>query len=232
MIRLTYFLLIFFNLSSYSSNPSFEIVDTIAIVKKSKRIIFQTAEIEKYRHLFKNDFVYIIPNDNVTSWQLPFAMADSCDLRNVKIISPFAVYRKSNLKGHKHSGIDIVPLKHEKSVHVYPVANGTVCFVRIDPPFSTVVIKHKIRENTYVYSSYIHLKDVCARKGQHVDSNTVIGQLYTHDEAWKYNGPYDHLHLEIRKRFDDYGCATYLCMNLQKLEEFFYNPLIFLEQRL
>jgi murein DD-endopeptidase MepM/ murein hydrolase activator NlpD len=232
MNRLMFIAFIVFGLTCYSNNPSHGILDSIRIANKSKRIIYQTSEIEKYRDLLKSDFINIIPKDSVASWKLPFAISDRSDFKKVKIISSFGVYRKSNYKGHKHSGIDIVPLLKDKYIHVFPVANGVVCFVRIDPPFSTVVIKHKLKGNSYIYTSYIHLKEIYIQKGQQVDQNTDIGKLFTYEEAWKYNGPYDHLHLEIRKSFDDYSCATYLCMSLQKLEEFFYDPFIFLRDNL
>lgn len=232
MKRLIYFFFVGLTINCLGNNPTIDKLDTIEIANKSKRIVYQTAEIEKYRSLLKADFINIVPKDTVASWKLPFAVSDRSDLRKVKIISSFGVYRKSNYKGHKHSGIDIVPLSKDKYIHVYPAANGVVCFVRIDPPFSTVVIKHKLKDNSFIYTSYIHLKEIYVQKGQQVDQNTDIGKLFTYEEAWKYKGPYDHLHLEIRKSFDDYSCATYLCMTLQKLEEFFYDPFIFLKDNL
>jgi murein DD-endopeptidase MepM/ murein hydrolase activator NlpD len=232
MKRLIYIYFVGLTINCFGNNPTVYKLDTIGIANKSKRIVYQIAEIEKYKSLFKGDFINILPKDTVTSWYLPFAISDKSDLKKVKVISPFAVYRKSNLKGHKHSGIDMVPLLKDKYIQVYPLATGVVCFVRIDPPFSTVVIKHKLKGNSFIYTSYIHLKEIYVQKGQQVDQNTAIGQLFTYEEAWKYNGPYDHLHLEIRKSFDDYGCATYLCMTLQKLEEFFYDPFIFLKDNL
>jgi murein DD-endopeptidase MepM/ murein hydrolase activator NlpD len=232
MKRLIYIIFVGLTINCFGNNPTVYKLDTIGIANKSKRIVYQTAEIEKYKSLLKADFINIESKDTVTSWNLPFALSDRSDLKKVKIISSFGVYRKSNYKGHKHSGIDIVPLLKDKNIHVYPVANGVVCYIRIDPPFSTVVIKHKLKNNCFIYSSYIHLKDVYAQKGQQVDQNTDIGKLFTYEEAWKYNGPYDHLHLEIRKSFDDYGCATYLCMTLQKLKEIFCDPFIFLKDSL
>jgi len=136
----------------------------------------------------KDSFIEVEPKYTVTSWKLPFEVWDRNDLRKVQILSPFSVYRKNNLKGHKHSGIDIVPLNQDKYVYVFPIADGIVCFIRIDPPFSTVVIKHKLNDDTYLYSSYIHLKDVYVSLGQYVVQNINLGRLFTNEEAWKYNG--------------------------------------------
>ena len=233
MKRLIFLILIFIDLNCYCTNPLNGIKDTTVIANKSKIIIYQTAEIEKYRNLLKADFANVLPKYAVTCWKLPFILTNRSDLRNVRIISSFAVYRKSNYKGHKHSGIDIIPLIiQDKYVYVYPLANGVVCFVRVAPPYTTVVIKHKLKGDSFIYTSYIHLKEVNVKNGQHVDQNTIIGRLFTHGEALQYKGPYDHLHLEIRKIFDDYSCATYLCMSLQKLEEYFFNPVSFLKENL
>ena len=43
---------------------------------------------------------------------------------------------------------------------------------------------------------------------------------------------YEYLHLEIRKSFYDYGCASWLTMNKNDLNELFYNPMTFMKNNL
>lgn len=68
--------------------------------------------------------------------------------------------------------------------------------------------------------------------GTQVDQNAKIARLYTREETKKYKGNYDHLHLEIRKSFYDYGCASWLTINKAELNELFYNPMVIMESNL
>jgi murein DD-endopeptidase MepM/ murein hydrolase activator NlpD len=126
----------------------------------------------------------------------------------------------------------MVPIKGDTGIYIYPIANGIVCFKSIKDPFSSITIKHKLNDSCYIYSSYIHLKYVYVENGDTVDSNTKIGKLFTRKEVRRYRGPFDHLHLEIRKSFDDFGFASAHCMNRKELDEFFYEPIDFLKKNL
>ena len=60
-------------------------------------------------------------------------------------------------------------------------------------------------------------------------------QAVTHvcwSQTKKYKGNYDHLHLEIRKSFYDYGCASWLTMNKTDLNVLFYDPMVFMKNNL
>jgi murein DD-endopeptidase MepM/ murein hydrolase activator NlpD len=173
------------------------------------------------------------PNATADSWALPFDVANRKDIKQIKVISIFGDHRDSYLKGHIHTAIDINPSKPKnKLVSVYPMAKGIVCSVHLGENQQTVVIKHKLSDGKIIFTSYKHLKEVYVKNGQQVDQNTRIARLFTPAESKKYGGDYHHLHLEIRKSFDDYGCASWLTMNKKQLDLRFYNPLSFIKEKL
>jgi len=206
--------------------------DTIRIADTTINVLFQSDSIKKYSLKMKKFFTYTEPSTIATKWVLPFYHTDRSDLKMISIISDYGTYRSGHVKGHRHSGIDIIPIGIKDSIFVYPLSDGKVCLVRPTAPNKTVIIKHKLIDRSIIYSSYIHLKDIYIENGQEVNSNTKLGILYTKDEALKYNGDYDHLHLEIKKRIDDYCCASWLCMSQEELNSYFENPKIFLQNSL
>jgi murein DD-endopeptidase MepM/ murein hydrolase activator NlpD len=112
------------------------------------------------------------------------------------------------------------------------MAKGVVCSVHLAENQRTVVVKHKLADGKVMFTSYKHLKEVYVSQGQQVTEQTKLARLFTKQESKKYGGDYHHLHLEIRKNFDDYGCASWLTMNRKQLDQRFYNPLIFLKTKL
>jgi murein DD-endopeptidase MepM/ murein hydrolase activator NlpD len=177
-------------------------------------------------------FVEVLPLDTVSQWLLPFDVANRTDTSLIKTVSPFGARRTSHFRGHKHSGADIIPIKKDTGIFVYPVAKGIVCYERIKDPYSSVTIKHKLSNGTFIFTSYIHLKLVYVANGDTVDVNTKIGKLFTHREVRRYRGPFDHLHLEVRKNFDDFGFGSSHCMNKSELDSFFYEPINFLSEKI
>lgn len=180
----------------------------------------------------KRYFIDLEPSEVVGKWLLPFNSSERSDIKQIQIISGFGAYRSGTVKGHKHSGIDIIPSGRMDSVFIYPANKGRVCLIRPTEPNKTVIIRHKLTDGTYIYSSYIHLKDIFVNIGDEVDHDTKIGVLYTKSETTKLNGNYDHLHFEIKTRIDDYSCASWLCMSQEELDEYFENPLDFLKRNL
>jgi murein DD-endopeptidase MepM/ murein hydrolase activator NlpD len=177
-------------------------------------------------------FVEVEPMDTIKQWLLPFALNNRTNIDLIKVVSPFGARRTSHLRGHKHSGADIVPTNMDTGVYVYPVAEGIVCYKRIKDPFSSITIKHKLPDGSFIFTSYIHLKNVYVANGDTVDTSTKIGKLFTHKEVRRYRGPFDHLHLEIRKSFDDFGFGSSHCMNSSELDSFFYEPINFLRAKI
>lgn len=189
--------------------------------------------IEKDKDRWKPYYTDTAPAVAVNGWSLPFDVANRKDIKQLKIISIFGDHRDSYFKGHIHTAIDINPLSAKsKLISVYAMAKGIVCSVHLGENQKTVVVKHKLADGKFMFTSYKHLKEVYVRNGQLVDENTRIARLFTPAESKKYGGDYHHLHLEIRKSFDDYGCASWLTMNREQLEQRFFNPLVFLKSNL
>jgi len=192
----------------------------------------QSDSIKKYSKKMKRFYINVEPSEIAEKWLLPFNIQNRSDLKMIQIISRFGTYRSGHAKGHKHSGIDILPSDKKDTIFVYPITKGIVCLIRPIAPNKTVIIRHKLDDGSFIYSSYIHLKDIFVKNGDEVDYNSRIGLLYTKSEAKRYNGNYDHLHFEIKKRIDDYCCASWLCMSQEELTEYFENPLDFLKENL
>lgn len=188
------------------------------------KVLPQSDSIKKYSERMKRFYRFTQPAEITDEWFLPFDLPDRSDLKSIRVISVYGTYRSGFVKGHRHSGIDIVPAENKDSTVVYPAGAGTICLIRPDAPNKTVIIKHKLDDSTVIYTSYIHLKDIYVKNGQEADHNTMLGVLYSKAEAREYNGDYDHLHFEIKKRIDDYCCASWLCMSAEELDEYFYNP--------
>ncbi len=178
------------------------------------------------------NFVEVEPLDTVNQWLLPFAVKFRTDINQIKIRSPFGASRISHYRGHKHSGADIVPLNMDTGIYIYPVARGIVCYKKIKDPFSSLIIKHKLSDGSFIFTSYIHLKNIYVENGDTVGTDTKVGKLFTHREVRRFRGPYDHLHFEIRKNFDDFGFGSAYCMNKSELDSFFYEPINFLNEKL
>jgi len=182
---------------------------------------------------FKDAFVEVTPDLVVDGWQLPFAVKDRRSIKGMAVVSTFGANRQSYLRGHRHTGLDLVPRPKPKGyVEVLAMANGVVCSIHLSDPHPTVVVKHRLVDGSIMFTSYKHLGGIDVSNGQQVTAATKIGRLYTADEAKKLGGNYDHLHLEVRKDFDDFGVASWLTMNQRDLDARFSDPLAFLKQQL
>jgi len=190
-------------------------------------------QIDEEAARFKDAFVEVEPTLAVDGWQLPFAVADRRSIKQLAVVSTFGAGRQSYLRGHRHTGLDLVPRPKPKGyVGVFPMANGAVCSIHLSDPHPTVVVKHRLADGSTLFTSYKHLGGIDVRNGQQVTPATQLGRLYTADEAKKLGGNYDHLHLEVRKNFDDFGVASWLTMNQRDLDRRFIDPLLFLKQQL
>lgn len=195
--------------------------------------LLEAPSIEKDRDRWKLYYLDVAPQKTADKWFLPFDVADRSNTRNISIISIFGDHRDSYYKGHIHTAIDINPVKPKaKLIPVYAMANGVVCSVHLGENQKTVVVRHTMKDGKTMFTSYKHLKEVYVSNGKQVDQNTKLARLFTKEESKKYGGDYHHLHLEIRKKFDDYGCASWLTFNNAQLNERFYNPKDFLKQNI
>jgi murein DD-endopeptidase MepM/ murein hydrolase activator NlpD len=177
-------------------------------------LFFQNPTIETDKDRWKPYYIDANPSQVAENWLIPFEAENRKSINSIKIISIFGDHRDSFFKGHIHTAIDINPAKPKgKLINVYPMANGVICSIHLGENQRTIVVKHKLKNNQIVFTTYKHLKDVYVNTGQQVNTNTKIARLFTKEESKKYGGDYHHLHLEIRKKFDDYGCASWLTMN-------------------
>lgn len=167
--------------------------------------------------------------ERVSQWNLPFKTTDRRDIKTISVISTFGSARNSFRKGHYHTGLDLMPKKHKEPVDVYAMAEGIVVSVHLGDPHQTVVVKHKTVDGETIYSSYKHINEVQVKVGDKVNMDTKIARVLTKAEGKKHGGAYNHLHLEIRKNFDDYGCASWLTMTKEDLNLRFYDPLKFIK---
>jgi len=188
---------------------------------------------ERHAATFADDHVAVYPARVARRWLVPFSTADRGARRTMKVISRFGANRVSYVRGHLHSGADLVPsAPGEPFVHVLPVAWGAVCSIHLGAPHTTVVVEHRMADGQRLFTSYKHLAETYVEVGQQVSPETKLGRLYTRREARVQGGPYDHLHLEVRKDFDDHGAASWTTMSEAALRARFLDPVTFLEQRL
>ena len=181
---------------------------------------------------FKGAYVDTEPVATVTSWLLPLRTRDRHDVKTLRVVSVFGAKRNSYVRGHIHSGLDLaVRGKEGVAVDVMAMAQGVVCSIHLGPPHSTVVVRHKLSDGARLFTSYKHLGHVDVKTGQQVTADTVLGVLFDRKQARELGGNYDHLHLEVRKTFDDYGAASWATMSRKQLEQRFLDPLSFLRRR-
>lgn len=99
-------------------------------------------------------------------------------------------YLTQGYKGRAHMGVDIG--SSNKSIAIYPIANGQVTATFLDPDGALCV---KVRHNyngRYIYSTYAHLRNFAVSSGQYASHTTSLGRMGSTGNS---TGP--HLHLEI-----------------------------------
>lgn len=204
----------------------------IALTSATVRAIDKNSYIEATRLYYKEAYQAIKPAELVSSWMVPFDVSNRYDIRSIRVVSVFGDHRESQLKGHIHTATDLIPATRSALTYIYPMAVGVVCSIHLDHPHKTIVIRHQLPNGKTLYTSYKHLQEIYVSVGTQVNQQTKIARLYTREETKKYKGNYDHLHLEIRKSFYDYGCASWLTMNKTELDELFYDPMTFMKHNL
>jgi murein DD-endopeptidase MepM/ murein hydrolase activator NlpD len=147
-----------------------------------------------------------------------------------RIIGRYGDYRKSHIRGHKHSGIDI---KGNFNEPVYSIGQGVVSHIFRDFPHKTIYIRHQDERVTPFYSVYIHVEDIQVHIGESVTENTIIGRLFNPIELEQSDfGTPPHLHFEIRHNIDDKGNASFSCMTIRELNDYCMNPIMFFRKKL
>lgn len=193
----------------------------------------ELSHIDQDKDRWKPYYRDVSPKDTVTRWLVPFNTKNRNDLKTVAVISTFGAHRNSYVRGHIHAGIDLVPRKRGKPyTYVLAMAPGVVCSIHLGDPHQTVVVKHKLESGETIFSSYKHMQEIYVETGQEVTHQTKIGRLYTRKEALKLGGNYDHLHLEIRKKFDDFGVASWATLTKKDLNLRFTDPWKFMKKHI
>jgi murein DD-endopeptidase MepM/ murein hydrolase activator NlpD len=202
-------------------------------------IIFLAVEIssanliDNEKDKWKEFFIDGSPKELAQKWILPFKTKNRTDIRTIGIVSSFGAFRVTYLYGHKHTGLDCI-LRHNDSgfTYIYPMSVGIVCSIHNKPPRLTVVIKHLLPDSTVIFTSYVHFEEIYVKTGEQVTSDTKLGRIYTKAESKKFHGNYYHLHLEVRKKFDDYGCASWLSMTKEEISDRYIDPMIFIRKNI
>jgi len=144
-----------------------------------------------------------------------------------KYLSPRAAY--AHLEEHLHTGIDLQN-RHGggPGEPVYAVAQGKVFDVKIQGAGTRVSIAHLLPDGEMIYSSYIHMAGIRVKKGQRVDSSTVLGRRLNRQELAKYGSYYNHLHFQIhRGKFN--AADTIQSKKENAVRKKFYDPFEFLK---
>ena len=103
-----------------------------------------------------------------------------------------------------HTGIDLG--SSNKSIAIYPIADGVVTAKYYDPAGALVIkIKHNYN-GQYIYSTYAHLRSWYVNVGQFVTHNTQIGQMGSTGNS---TGPHLHLEITVCDWKSDYGGCTW-----------------------
>lgn len=204
----------------------------IVLTTVAVKAIDKHSYIESTRLYYKDSYQDVNPSAVVSAWIVPFDTPNRTDIRSIRVVSVFGDQRESYLKGHIHTATDLIPAHKLGLIYIYPMAEGVVCSIHLGHPHKTIVIRHLLADGKVIYTSYKHLQEIYVNVGTQVNQQTKIARLYTHEETKKYKGNYDHLHLEIRKSFYDYGCASWLTMNKTDLNELFYDPMVFMKSNL
>ncbi|MCX7735584.1 MAG: M23 family metallopeptidase [Candidatus Kapabacteria bacterium] len=186
--------------------------------------------IENRIEIWKSYYVNTQPTDTARNWYLPFETSNRLNPKTMSVVSTFGSPRNSYVKGHIHTGLDCIPKSSGENVDIYSMSDGIVCSIHLAHPYITIVVKHKTISGEIIFTSYKHLAEVYVKTGDNVNHKTKLARLYTRKETKKYGGRYDHLHLEIRKDFGDYGPASWATMTKEELNCRFYDPLIFIRE--
>lgn len=147
-----------------------------------------------------------------------------------RTIARYGDYRSSAKPGHKHAGID---LKGSYGEPVYAIGTGQVIEVFRSFPHRSIVVEHRLPDSSSIYSVYTHVAAVDVAVGDRVTEDSNLARIFTKEELGKADfGTPPHLHLEIRRSFEDRGSASWRSMTMEALNEYCRDPLEFFGRHL
>lgn len=159
------------------------------------------------------------------SFVSPFQKPEGRDPRQLlrRVSGKFGDYRASYVRGHKHSGVDLDGRYREP---VFAACPGRVIDIHLDFPHRTVVLEHLRPGGQRIMTTYKHITDIRVREGDAVTTQTQLGRLFDAEEHKASGFRTNHLHLEVRRSFDDGGSASWTTMTVEELERIFVDPLV------
>ncbi len=152
---------------------------------------------------------------------------------------------RPEVPAHLHTGIDILPPNNSyqtKSL-IYAIAPGRVISKRTDGPFAQLIIEHQLNTLTF-WTVYEHIAEIQVDLFQPIDTSTPIARFFMIEELDRYGHQFNHFHFEILKRrpvelqinsklperrFNSYSLS---CKTESELNTYFYDPLVFFEQKI
>ncbi len=183
------------------------------------------------------------------SWHLPINTytSDSIGEINLTKIGAFGLMRKARpkVKEHLHTGVDIKrPKDNYDNEPVFSSSSGTVISIRDDGPFAQIIIEHKVSEDEKLWTVYEHIAGIIVSVNDEVLADQQIARFMNKDELNEYGWQFDHIHFEVmkvkpipvqpddRKPYRYFATYCLLCFDFRQLEERYYNPLVFFDEKL
>jgi len=166
------------------------------------------------------------------TWNSPFSGTKDSDIKvfQRRIVGRFADFRTAGGdNGHKHAGID---LKGGFGEEVYPINAGRVLALSFKALSGGVVLEHLLPDGNRLYSKYVHIQQISVKVGEQVTPHTRLGRLFDKASFKKSRYANNHLHLEIRKDYDDKGTDSSYSETRKELEVHCLDPERFLGEQL
>jgi hypothetical protein len=198
--------------------------------------------------LISGQGTFSLSGEDIIEWYVPVNTENRQSLENVQLssIGLFGLLRQARpgIPAHLHTGVDFKRPNHNYSDEpIFPAAKGTVISLRDDGPYAQIIIQHSLEDSTLIWTVYEHIAGIQTRLNESVDPHRPIARFMNSDELNKYGWQFDHIHFEVMKahpkaRQPDltkpslyYGTYSLECYTLTDLDERYYNPLEFLEQK-
>ncbi|MDO8803259.1 MAG: M23 family metallopeptidase [Elusimicrobiota bacterium] len=162
------------------------------------------------------------------AWNSPFSGNNDSNAKAFlrRIVGKFADFRTGGGDdGHRHAGID---LRGGFGKEVYPINDGRVLAASFKDLSGGVVIEHLLPDGSRLYSKYVHIQDISVKAGEQVTPHTRLGRLFDKASFKKSRYTHNHLHLEIRKDYEDKGTDSSYRETRKDLERHCLDPEKFL----
>ena len=179
---------------------------------------------------------------------LPIQVTDRHEVGYIELtaIGQFGLLRKARpgIPAHLHTGIDFKrPTNNYDDEPIFPIAQGTVISKRDDGPYAQLIIEHEGDEP--FWTVYEHIAGIEVALFEPVTPDQPIARFMNLQELDRYGWQFDHFHFEVLKappiqlKVDGvqnperlFASHTLTCYTEADLAEKFYDPMVFLKERL